>query len=124
MTIIEFLEARIAEDEAVARAASHQKLAGPFHGNWRHDSLHLSSMEREDAKHIARHDPARVLAECAAKRAIIKQWDDVTLEDGVRDERDDIDEIHSGLIIALRDVIKALAAVYSSHPDYRQEWAL
>jgi len=117
MGIVEFLEARIAEDEALARAASHQKIAGPFHGNWRHDSLHLSSMEREDAKHIARHDPARVLAECAAKRAIVADRKRIDRSVGMH-------EWYSGYSDANYDALKALAAVYRDHPEYNQEWAL
>ena len=120
MTITEFLEARISEDEEVARAASHQKVAGPFHGNWHHDSLHLSSMERVDAIHVARHDPARVLAECAAKRAIIALHDyewmgpDDAAGKGCEHDYEDWP----------CPTIRAIAAVYAHHPDYKQEWAL
>jgi len=125
MTIIEFLEARIAEDEKFARAASHQKVAGPFHGNWRHDSLHLSGMEREDAVHIARNDPARVLAECAAKRAIIADHADMV------EAFDSLGQLFPGGLMSAEvdapwrtKTLYALAAVYADHPDYQQEWAL
>jgi len=116
MSIVEFLEARLAEDEAMARAASHQKVAGPFHGDWRRDSFHLSSMEREDAAHIARHDPARVLAECAAKRAIIANRERI-------DRSANEDEWSMGYSDANYEALRSLAAVYNSHPDYREEWA-
>ena len=69
MNITEFLEARIAEDEL--RANYYGPLA---------------------------MGTARVLAECAAKRAII--------------------------IYSPPKTIQYLAAVYADHPDYRQEWAL
>ncbi len=81
MTITEFLLARIAEDEAVALAAN-----GP-------------------SVHAARHDPTRVLAECAAKRAIIEQA-----------ERSD-----SGWWESI--YVAILAAVYADHPDYDPSWA-
>ncbi len=89
-----------------------------------------------NAVHIAHHDPVRVLREVAAKRSIILAhvlvpardiWGDET--GGVGCEKcDDVprfmlggSEIHaSGGCQTLR----ALAAVYSDHPDYRQEWEL
>jgi len=49
------------------------------------------------AAHIARWDPARVLAECAAWRAAVRSGDEV--------------------------VLRALAAVHADHPDYREEWS-
>lgn len=58
------------------------------------------------ADHIARHDPARVLAECAAKRAIVER------ESGSRTK------ITYRRLMTLQD----LASVYSNHPDYREEW--
>ena len=69
MNITEFLEARITEDET--RATYYGPLA---------------------------MGTARVLAECAAKRAIIVYSPPKTLQH--------------------------LAAVYKDHPDYQQEWAL
>ena len=56
--------------------------------------------------HMARHDPARVLAECAAKRAIVEQA-----------ERTDSGWWES-------NYIAILAAVYADHPDYQPEWKL
>lgn len=73
MTITEFLEARIAEDET--QAAKHQESA---------------------IRHGWGDYTARVLAECAAKRAIIAYSPPRTLQH--------------------------LAAIYDDHPGYRQEW--
>lgn len=87
MTITEFLEARIAEDETVARDAIAN---GEGALDWADDG------DPTDI-HIARHDPARVLAECAAKRAVIVYSPPKTLQH--------------------------LAAIYADHPDYQQEWA-
>ena len=112
LTITEFLEARISEDEAVARRVA----AGPGepggHGMW---SVAIG-VSGNDAKfaHVA-SDPARVLAECAAKRAIIKECRHSTLDDldsGADDQP------------APMWVARALAAVYADHEDYRTEWAL
>ena len=79
---------------------------GPFRGG-----LHMTgkATERRNgvvAQHIARHDPARVLAECAAKRLILRIWFESEFC-----ERD-----------VMNDVIDALALPYADHPDYREEW--
>ena len=115
LTLPDFLLARIAEDEEVAKAAS----PGPWHlsaerdevlavdGITVCDAFALSSPQvRATAEHIARHDPARVLAECAAKRLILRIWFESEFC-----ERD-----------VMNDVIDALALPYADHPDYREEW--
>jgi len=109
MTLTEFLLARFAEDEAVARKATHQKVAGPSHGHWHADSWHLTNgqLEAADRAHIARFDPERVLAECEAKRNLI------TLVES--------DGTYSGDWMEGR-ALAHLAAPYADHPDYRPEW--
>lgn len=82
MTIVEFLQARISEDEAAATACepSNWKIIAEGDaplwvsglGIHAADSNWDACIDISDALHIVRHDPARVLAECAAKRAIIE----------------------------------------------------
>lgn len=124
MTITEFLEARIAEDEDYARRA-----AFGWGADWdsvpdNEDEWSFINAEgkkemvgSEDADviiHIAYHDPARVLAECAAKRAIA----------GLHEEGSDQCDEHNAMFESIEcPTIRALAAVYADHPDYRQEWA-
>ena len=111
-----FLLARIEEDEAVARAASfqvHEWLPG--------DDAVREAISfgfhpvadvydcREVADHIARFDPARVLAECEAKRRIIAAAGPT-------------DTWESDYAQGIDHAIRCLASVYSSHPDYREEW--
>jgi hypothetical protein len=116
MTITEFLEARIAEDEAAARAATPSPWTLYDRGvGWEipelpevHDGLTFS---KSDAHYVARNQPGRALAECAAKRAIM-----------ARIPRNS-DLYDPGAYTSVH-TIRALAAVYSSHPDYRQDWAL
>jgi len=171
MTITEFLEARIAEDEALANAATpgpwkwwnlegvdqgwsdngpnldssqgewktcpyfckwtepsdtHRGEVGkPGHehlvteqviGSWGHDANGIN-VALADATHISVHDPSRVLAECAAKRAIIAGRARI-------DRSANDDEWSMGYSDANYEAISALAAVYASHTDYREEWAL
>lgn len=96
-------------------------------------------------QHIAFHDPARVLADIAAKRAIIefhKQWP-VLVEGPTKFDQPDPSDLDSMVLKMSRQIMwateqeyrnrfgdeppttpimRALASVYSDHPDYRQEW--
>ena len=124
--LTKFLLARIAEDEAVARAAGE-----PPWDEWRYDDggevYHAESLRNdpdnrgylngvtcdseglspsvteEVGRHVSRHDPARVLAECAAKRHQLDEalvWGEGCLD-----------------VIA-----RYMAEVYAEHADYREEW--
>ncbi|AYR00918.1 hypothetical protein PP636_gp55 [Arthrobacter phage Hestia] len=136
-SIIDFLEARIAEDDAVARAAGTDALewrsfsgsvqGGPFiepDPEWAEEDDEAYGSVRivydegapspAGASHIARWDPARVLAECAAKRAIA----------GLHKVGADQCDEHNAMFESIPcSTIRALAAVYKDHPDYQQEWA-
>lgn len=111
MDLIDFLKARIDEDEAAAKAASA--------GEWRayadgtifdaHSGQVASSVASWNLPHIARHDPARVLADVAAKRAIVDAVLPYSTGGQSQSCREDM-------------VLLYLAAVYADHPDYRQEW--
>lgn len=143
MTLTEFLLARYAEDEAVARAATpgpwtweepstekwpsgDQSLVTawsesdgspkPVLYGWGYDA---SGIDAEDADrvHIARHDPARVLAECEAKRRIVSLFAP-TLADDKRAALGEWDETAWRGEQALR----ALAQPYADHPDFQEEW--
>ena len=82
LTLTDFLLARIAEDEVVARKIPHDGAGwfvepSPTHPDeWLVDSnptlICYSSPARDVQEHIARHDPVRVLAECEAKRQIVE----------------------------------------------------
>jgi len=76
----------------------------------------------ERAQHIARHDPARVLREVAAKRAILELH---------KPNSNLIDQwtrcYHCNDDYGQRrpypcQTVRLLAAIYDGHPDYRQEW--
>lgn len=105
MTITEFLEARIAEDEE-----SNNPKPDPS-GSC-------------DYLHGVHYESARVLAECAAKRAIIG-----LAKRAAETERDYDDFEWQGTVersepLTGDAILFALAAVYADHADYRQEWAL
>jgi len=99
--ITEFLEARVSEDEA--RASSGWARLG--------DSRWETTEYGQDFL-----TPSAVLAECAAKRAILAGR--VRIDRSAND-----DEWSMGYSDANYEALQALAAVYASHADYREEWA-
>lgn len=113
MTIEEFIAARIDEDEAIAQSIPH--------GEWRAEIKHGAALvidsdadtvvivgdERENA-HIARHDPARALRQAPVLRAVLE------LVQGMVSASQQIE--------AEETVLYPLAAVWSNHPDHREEW--
>lgn len=145
MTIVEFLEARIAEDEAIAREAIVPHRPGthwvweapdddgdPESPRWLRTveefpttsgvgdlpGLPLGSdcMASPSAAmpHIARHDPARVLRQCEAMRAIVGDYKRYLAEERRR--------MNGWVTEKDSPIVLALASIWSDHPDYRVEW--
>ena len=102
--LTDFLLARIAEDEALAQEAErvyvHPGAYDPMFGARKDDEVASRYWDR-----IA--DPARVLAECEAKRRIV----DWRAETADREAQDVLD-----------DVLQYLALPYADHPDYDEAW--
>jgi hypothetical protein len=88
---------RIAEDEAVAREVG---------------AYLLRSSQPESIAHADRWHPARVLAECAAKRRIVAECA-TQIED----------EVTSGAITGIR-VLRLLALPYADHDGYDPSWGV
>lgn len=117
MTIEEFIAARLDDDERIARAATQGNWEWQQHktDEWclragdtpviRALSYETPCLEVGDADedHIARHDPARVLRQCAAMR--------VALDWYINDDE-----------MVMAATINAIAAIWSDHPDYREDW--
>lgn len=110
MSIVEFLRARLDEDEAIARnALGLLGMETPWHDI---ETLRQRGLTRADARHVARHSSRRVLREVEAKRRIVDDYRAPTLDDCQTD-----DDTPPPLW-----VIRALAAVYADHPDYQPDW--
>jgi hypothetical protein len=118
LTIVDFLLARLGEDEETAREAD-QRI---FPTTWREDFYGIRN--EKIAAHVDRHKPARVLADCQAKGDLVgyaafmlKAWEDkhsnraTAYPDMTRRER------HTARLI-----LEELALAYADHPDYREEW--
>lgn len=127
MELVEFLKARLDEDEEAAQAAMEGS-----EGRWEQDdperypgrifddhgepvSYDEGHPTAAQAAHIVRHDPARVLCDVEAKRQMIRVfteryracWDQLAAT------------IHGK---ALNDVLRFLALPYANHENYREEW--
>jgi hypothetical protein len=145
--IVAFLTARLDEDQAVAEAAT----PGPWRVDrppyWTNVVVPEKGFEwvgvagqrmdtrvftgqtsnrgraewEADALHIARHDPARVLRDVAAARAIVAQYQAAAAN---ADAETDTEEgwVADGVVDALAGVIRILAAAHADHPDYDPAW--
>jgi hypothetical protein len=148
--IVAFVNARLDEREAAAKAA--------FPGPWRYNpdkQWHLPDdypsrrngeefvaagpldaatciaatgpadhpQSMADATFIALNDPQFVLADVAAKRRIVDEFGDAG--EWLPAKRDDDEpEYAYGRARTLHEVIKLLAAPFASHPDYDPAWAV
>ena len=102
LTLTDFLLARIAEDEAVAR-----------------------SSERRMCERLT---PERLLAECEAKRRIVDMHSHSSPVAGApRRLRADAVATEVGVTGEPEtrpcDTLRALAAIWSDHPDYDPDWS-
>ncbi len=161
MTILEFLLARIAEDEELARAAvggaspqwlndhtggvyavrgslddpdrcqDHPNTPGepnecddlPVGGGY--DVTDDPALELARGQHQARHDPARVLAECAAKRQVLSLLDIAEQHsDRVRRNASEYRFVSQAEVPCdvLLCVVQRLALPHADHPDYDPGW--
>ena len=137
MTLTGFLLARIAEDEAAALAVPDLRDLSPYGGQETishtlntyagEDGYPRQAFPPEIPAHYARHNPARVLAECEAKRATITEvWAWIAGDDWREGCCHKADVISQGGVCRTfgPDLLRPMAAVYADHPDYQQEWAL
>lgn len=147
--LIRFAEARVTDDERIARAATPapwwynpgkvwlgaeafemydrskgEEFVGygesPFSGCVAATGPGNHPQSMRDAEHIARHDPARVLRDVASKRRILTEV--VAQIDGM--DRRIIGEWGSSTDEPDEShlLLKLLAAPYDSHPDWDEAW--
>lgn len=157
--LVQFLRARLDEDEQIAQAAADGLADGTSAPAWhmeepcegqRHwevwgdegagQRLVHGKGRRAESVHIARHDPARVLAEVDAKRQIIGMHNipavvspkmaALGLREGESPEDDrrcagcGLDQMDDPITPDVSEcpILRALALPYADHPDYRDEW--
>ncbi len=113
--LVEFLRARLDEDELAARDAI------PDDDRW--NSAMVAAWERDPvtATHIARWNPARVLAEVEAKRRIIDYCESAIEAGGIKPGSTWNDDA-AGAEVG-EAVLHLMALLYAGHPDYDPAWA-
>jgi Family of unknown function (DUF6221) len=119
----QFLLARIAEDKRIATDAA----AASGRAEWAPADLPGSGPPHDPAaEHVARHDPARVLAECGARRRLVLACRDIGPDraflgarpEGLADFPLTPTDQHQLAAVTLA----LLALPYAGHPEYRREW--
>lgn len=129
MTIVEFLTARLDEDEYEAKYALRYAITGDDldeRWQWSHQ---YKPTTRKHGWSSSLHDgvpsPTRVLAEVAAKRRIMEYAAEASSDRGqvISEFAVGNDEVEMMWKADPGDaILRALAVVYADHPDYRQEW--
>jgi hypothetical protein len=131
--LIEFLLARLGEDEEMASAAAG---LGASRRHWTREYISCvvdatggdlivygeGTPTSAQADHIARHDPDRVLAEADAKRRIVDWLAAHAAFDMPAAKAQAASREEWYLVTLARTTLKLLALPYASHPEYRQEW--
>lgn len=120
MTLTEFLLARIAEDEAFSHMVSDVPPISAGEGR---------RIQEGNAAFIPLNlaaSPARVLAECAAKRAIVELHTPYgtpqVMVYGTITACETCGSVDDAPHEWPCETLLALAAVYADHPDYREDW--
>jgi hypothetical protein len=125
MTLVEFLLQRIAEDERYATEANQHKGGGVqgwfyFDGDLG-DGYLWTSYQPEFKDPPDTGMPARVLAECEAKRRIIDLWDFANREASMGAEWP-VKQLFDGRLSIIEAALRALALPYADHEAYDDEW--
>jgi hypothetical protein len=148
-TLTEFLEARLAEDQEAAEAAGRtpwtfKEVDWLDYGRWIIEDEEDETTVFRDvngayyaAVHAARHDPARVLREVSAKRAIleahkvtVRKEDRLPFDPYTGEPTEEQYEVECEICGWVDTdpttaclTLRHLAAAYSDHKDFREEWA-
>ncbi|TDC69578.1 hypothetical protein E1200_08095 [Actinomadura sp. GC306] len=128
MDLVEFLRARLARDEQIARdcsglpwktAPSGTIQTDPQPPDDPGDAAYVAKAENGAyAEHIARHDPSRTLAHVAAVRQLV---DDYEKQAWILDRGHRTPELEAAQVVR-ENVLRRLALPYASHPAYRDDW--
>lgn len=116
MTIIEFLLARIAEDEQRARDKGADAMTGQ---RWKHAPEDVYQEIQGEILDNAR----RGLAECAAKRRVVEREGERLREQWRRRSDEHRQTFDEWFRAPYGETLRDLASVYADHPDYDPEWA-
>ena len=123
ITILEFLRARLDEDEQDAQAAAKVRFDQAKDApSERAEVLAVQPPGSKVEAHVARWNPTRVLAEVEAKRQIVELCHSY-IEAGMIQPGTTPDDDAAGAELG-EVVLRALALPYADHPDYNPAWAV
>jgi hypothetical protein len=107
-TLIEFMLARLDEEQQSAEAAVAHWAGG------------LSAVPESIRQHVAQYSPDRVLADVEARRAVVVRY-----ERSISGEPREYATSASVALprLTLAEAVFRLATVYSGHPEYRDAWS-
>jgi hypothetical protein len=129
--LVEFVRACLDDDERVAQAVDPRGwIEATEEGHW-------NEFNQTEIDHIARHDPARVLAEVAAKRAIldlhaitVTKVATAPFDPDTGEPREPEYEVECAVCGWVNDdptsgceTLRLLAQPFAGRPGWREEWA-
>ncbi|WP_335935525.1 DUF6221 family protein [Streptomyces sp. PTD5-9] len=120
--MIEFVRARLAEEERIAHAAGGDTwrcpadVPGEVHD--RLGAIAFSVRSHGFDEHIAFQDPARTCRRIETSRVLLNEYEEIADKDTDRPEQD----FASGRAIGLGFAVRQMAAEHAGHPDYRARW--
>lgn len=79
-----------------------------------------TAFDPETGAHVARHDPARVLADCAAKRRIVEFCDSRAMVKVAM--LGQLPEDYESILSGYGLILSWLTQPYADHPDYDEAW--
>ena len=117
LTVVDFLLARLSEDEAKAQAVlDHEGSLREINERIRFSYRWAMLYGGSHSFHIGAPSPARVLADVAAKRRIVEAFTEERWRIG------DLTPRRAVTTFEGRAVLTLLAQPYSDHPDFNEEW--
>ncbi|MCX4785128.1 MULTISPECIES: DUF6221 family protein [unclassified Streptomyces] len=120
--MIDFVRARLAEEEQIARAAGGENwrcpadVPGEVHD--RSGAIAFIVRNRGFDQHIAHQDPARTCRRIETSRVLLNEYAEVADRDTDRPEHN----FSSGRAVGLGFAVRQMAAEHAGHPDYRAKW--
>ncbi|MEU9622568.1 MULTISPECIES: DUF6221 family protein [unclassified Streptomyces] len=120
--MIDFVRARLAEEEQIAQAAGGENwrrpadVPGEIHD--RSGGIAFTVRNLGFDEHIALQDPARTCRRIETSRVLLNEYAEVADRDTDRPEHD----FSSGRAVGLGFAVRQMAAEHAGHPDYRAKW--
>ncbi|MEV7422093.1 MULTISPECIES: DUF6221 family protein [unclassified Streptomyces] len=120
--LMAFVRARLAEEEALARAAGADSwrcppdLPGEVHDANGTVAFTLKGFGYD--RHTAYQDPARTLRRIETSRVLVDEYEEVAELDVDRPDQ----TFRAGRAVGLGFVVRQLAAEHAGHPEYKAGW--